>query len=193
MPPKGTRRKRKQGNKVQNQQARRGLENLQIGSSSTTPEPQPSTSSDQAPTNVLMSKYPLYDQWETMEEEERQRVRDSHASQVGPLGFRPNYLPVRIHIAAPQQGRFTREVESSMIDCNTLEAVKDIAKSSLVFELVRTNIDPARARFAGLVSALFEVWSMKRSSLPCSPPTSMKATAEHDANRSIIDDLWSHQ
>jgi hypothetical protein len=173
MAPKRNKRKQQRAKRSEDRVDKKTLvskfDEMEVGSSSTaasqpTPsasEPQPSTSSDQAQTNVLMSKYPFYDQWETMEEEERQRVRDSHASQVGPLGFRPNYLPVRVHIAAPQQGRFTREVESSMIDCNTLEAVKDIAKSSLVFELVRTDIDPARARFAGLVSALFEVWSMK--------------------------------
>jgi len=166
MAPRRNKRKQQQAKRSSNKTEKRTLvskfDEMEVGSSSTaasqpTPsasEPQPSTSSDEAQTNVLISKYPLYDQWETMEEEERGRVRDAHRIQTGPFAFQPEYLPVQIHVAVTQQGRFTRDIESDMVKCNTIEAVKDVVKSSLTHELVRTNIDPTRTKFAGLVSAV---------------------------------------
>ncbi|KAK7897372.1 hypothetical protein LTR67_005261 [Exophiala xenobiotica] len=164
MPPKRKQQRRKKQAKrsedrIEKKTLVSNFDEMEVGSSSTaasqpTPsasEPQPSTSSDQAQTNVLISKYPLYDQWETMEEKERGRVRDAHRIQTGPFAFQPEYLPVQIHVAAQQQGRFTREIESDMVKCNTIEAVKDVVKSSLTHELVRTNIDPTRTKFAGLM------------------------------------------
>lgn len=165
MPPKRNKRQqeraKRSADKVEKKKLVRTFEEMELSGSSTaasqpTPsasEPQSSVSSDQAPTDTLISKYPLYEKWETMEEEERGRVRDAHRSQTGPFAFQPAYLPVQVHVAAPQQGRFTREIETDIIQCNTLEAVKDLVKSSLSHELLRTNIDPTRTKFAGLVSA----------------------------------------
>ncbi|KIW58138.1 hypothetical protein PV05_02685 [Exophiala xenobiotica] len=163
MPPKRNKRQqeraKRSADKVEKKKLVRTFEEMELSGSSTaasqpTPsasEPQSSVSSDQAPTDTLISKYPLYEKWETMEEEERGRVRDAHRSQTGPFAFQPAYLPVQVHVAAPQQGRFTREIETDIIQCNTLEAVKDLVKSSLSHELLRTNIDPTRTKFAGLM------------------------------------------
>ncbi|KAK5421672.1 hypothetical protein LTR90_003162 [Exophiala xenobiotica] len=103
-------------------------------------EPQPSVSSDQAPTNTLLSKDPLYEQWETMEEEDCGRVQDAYRSKTGAFAFQPAYLPVQVHVAAPQQGRFTREIETDIIRFNTLEAVKDVFTSSLSHKQSLTSV-----------------------------------------------------
>ncbi|KAK5189892.1 hypothetical protein LTR99_004165 [Exophiala xenobiotica] len=162
MPPKRNKTKndkqraKRSSNKTEKKTLVSEFDEMEVGSSSTaasqpTPsasEPQPTVSGNQA---TLISKYPLYERWESMEEEERGRVRDAHRIQTGPFAFQPEYLPVQIHVAAQQQGRFTREIESDMVKCNTIEAVKDVVKSSLTHELVRTNIDPTRTKFAGLM------------------------------------------
>ena len=166
MPPKRNKRQqqlaKRSGDRAEKKNLVRKFDDMELAGSSTAAsqpttsasEPHPSVSSEQAPTDTLISKHPLYEKWETMEEEERGRVRDAHRSQTGPFAFQPAYLPVQIHVAAPQQGRFTREIETDIIQCNTLKAVQDVVKSSLSHELVRTNIDPTRTKFAGLVSAV---------------------------------------
>jgi hypothetical protein len=113
----------------------------------------------------LISKYPLFQEWEAIEEAERAQVAQTHKRRTGPTTvFEPQYLPVQVHVAAPQHGRFTREVESDIVACNSINAIQELVKSSLVFELVRTNIDPTRTHFAGLMTygpATKEEFSMK--------------------------------
>jgi len=61
-------------------------------------------------------------------------------------------LPVQVHAAGPLAGRFTSEIESDIVKCNTLDAVKTIVKECLVFELIRSKMDPRRTRFAGVMT-----------------------------------------
>jgi len=139
--------------KIQKQQLRRKFGELEVdnasdGAEATTPD---DTSPDVTipETNILISKYPLVEKWEDVEAAEAEEVTRKHASRL--RWFDPEKLPVLVHVAAPQSGRFTREVQSDIEQMNNIEAVKDLVKSSLVFELIRTNIDPSRARFAGLM------------------------------------------
>jgi hypothetical protein len=69
-----------------------------------------------------------------MEEEDCGRVQDAYRSQTGAFAFHLHTLPVQVHVAAPQPGRFTREIETDIIRFNTLEAVKDVFTSSLSHE-----------------------------------------------------------
>lgn len=54
-------------------------------------------------------------------------------------------------MASPQTGRFTREVESDIDYVNSIDAVKTLVASSLIFELKRANIDFSQSMFAGLM------------------------------------------
>lgn len=63
----------------------------------------------------------------------------------------PQKLPVFVHVAAPQVGRFTREVESDIQQMNSIQAVKDLVEDSMSFELIRAEIDVSKVRFAGLM------------------------------------------
>lgn len=153
MPPKGTRHKQKRTDKKE-QQLKRRFVSLDVSDDSGGAQ---ASTSDKATvdevktpeTVILISKFPLYEKWEELEHAEAQQVTETHTSRIKWL--LPEKLPVLVHVACPQNGRFTREIESDIEELNCIEAVKDLVKSSLVFELVRTNIDPTRVRFAGLM------------------------------------------
>lgn len=105
-----------------------------------------------SPTTIEISKFPLVESWEQIEEAERKEVARKHKARTGPLAFEPEYLPFQIHAAVPIHGRFTREIESDIVKCNTIEAIKDIAKSSLPLEFKRTNMKLNETKFAGIMT-----------------------------------------
>ena len=151
MPPKGTKHKQNRAKggvkRREGQDLRRKFDEMNVAGPADEAHPQP----DEPATKVEISQFPLYETWETIEEEEREVIIKKHKSRTGPIAFEPEYLPVQVHVAAPIAGRFTREIESDIVACNTLEAVKDIVKNSLIFELKRTNINAARTKFAGVM------------------------------------------
>ncbi|KAI1613414.1 hypothetical protein EDD36DRAFT_439267 [Exophiala viscosa] len=153
MPLKGTRHKQKQTKRgvgdIKDKGLRRKFDEMNVAGP--TDEAQPQTDTREPATNVEISQFPLYETWETIEEEEREAIITTHKIRTGPIAFVPEYLPVQVHVAAPTAGRFTREIESDIVACNTLEAVRDIVKNSLIFELKRTNINAARTKFAGVM------------------------------------------
>ncbi|KIV84138.1 hypothetical protein PV11_06111 [Exophiala sideris] len=153
MPPKGTKHKQQRAKggvkRREGQGLRRKFDEMNVADPAD--EPQPQTETHEPATNVEISQFPLYDTWECIEEEEREAIIKTHKSRTGPIAFEPEYLPVQVHVAAPLAGRFTREIESDIVKCNTLEAVKEIVKDSLIFELKRTNINAARTKFAGVM------------------------------------------
>ncbi|KAI1626489.1 hypothetical protein EDD37DRAFT_349928 [Exophiala viscosa] len=153
MPLKGTRHKQKQTKRgvgdIKDKGLRRKFDEMNVAGP--TAEAQPQTDTREPATNVEISQFPLYETWETIEEEEREAIIKTHKIRTGPIAFVPEYLPVQVHVAAPIAGRFTREIESDIVACNTLEAVRDIVKNSLIFELKRTNINAARTKFAGVM------------------------------------------
>lgn len=140
-PPEGARHKQKKTErmvkKAEDKVLRRNFDDMNVAGPAERPQPQPKLPEPQA--KIEISRFPLYETWETIEEEEKVAIVETHKARSGPIAFEPEYLPVQVHVAAPQHGRFTREVES------------DIVKDSLVFDLKRTNIDPKRAKFAGVM------------------------------------------
>ncbi len=61
-------------------------------------------------------------------------------------------LPVQVFVMAPHAGRFTRQIETDIVSMNTIGAVTDLVKNSLIFELKATNIDISKTMFAGLMT-----------------------------------------
>ncbi|OAL39152.1 hypothetical protein AYO20_01470 [Fonsecaea nubica] len=100
-------------------------------------------------TTITNTKYPLLETWEELGVAEAEKITHKHKNITGWL--LPEILPVLVHVAAPQAGRFTREVQSDIDTMNSIEAVKDLVKDSLIFELKRTNIEVSKTRFAGLM------------------------------------------
>jgi hypothetical protein len=116
------------------------------------------SSSDQDPppppdTTISISQFHIANTWEEIEEEERKKPELSRTYMAGSVAlFRDTrYLPVQIHIAAPQTKRFTREIEYDIMECNTIDAVTDIAKRGLALEMGRSNM-PTNVKFAGLMT-----------------------------------------
>lgn len=163
MPPKGSKRQRHQQQTKKTQQVKRRFETLDVADEPETSTAAEAATPDDGPdvleeldaaiippaTRILTHKFPLFEEWETLEEEESQQVTKKHGAHL--RWTEPEYLPIQVHCAAPVAKRFTREIESDMVECNNIEAVKDIVKSSLLHELIRTNIDPLTVRFAGLM------------------------------------------
>ncbi|OAP55456.1 hypothetical protein AYL99_10429 [Fonsecaea erecta] len=100
-------------------------------------------------TTITTTKYPLFETWERLESAQVGEITHQHKHTTGWL--LPQIMPVLVHVAAPQAGRFTREVQSNIDNMNSIEAVKDLVKNSLLFELKRTNIEVTKAQFAGLM------------------------------------------
>ncbi|EXJ83246.1 hypothetical protein A1O1_06865 [Capronia coronata CBS 617.96] len=165
MAPKRTRQQRAQGDKVKRSALRRRFGGLDIDEQAntssvaeTTEEPTeaptatPDIHPSHGPTTIEISKFPLVEKWERIEEAERKQIAQRHATRTGPYGFEPDYLPVQIHAAVPIHGRFTREIESDIVKCNTIEAIKDIAKTSLPLEFQRSNMKLKETKFAGIMT-----------------------------------------
>ncbi|OQV01641.1 hypothetical protein CLAIMM_06960 [Cladophialophora immunda] len=146
MPPKGTKHKQNRVNTRRNRQLNQKMDGLKVcddaaqdtGPDVTTPE-----------TTITTTKYPLLETWEQLEAQEAEEITHKHKDTTEWL--LPEILPVLVHVAAPQAGRFTREVQSDIDTMNSIEAVKDLVKNSLGLELKRSNIEVTKAHFAGLM------------------------------------------
>lgn len=98
------------------------------------------------------SDLPVLDRYEAIEKEEREAIAKQHKAKVANSIYFNQDLPVRVHVSVPQNGRITREVETTIGECRNIELVVDLVKNSLVFELERAGIDSDRTRFAGLMA-----------------------------------------
>ncbi|EXJ77105.1 hypothetical protein A1O3_10263 [Capronia epimyces CBS 606.96] len=161
MGPKRTRHQKNQQDKTKRSELRRRFGGLDIDQkdnatsdtqSAAAPTAAPARHPTHGPTTIEISKFPLVERWEQIEEAERASISRRHKARTGPFAFEPEYLPVQIHAAVPVHGSFTREIESDIVKCNTIEAIKDIAKSSLPLEFKRSNMKLNETKFAGIMT-----------------------------------------
>ncbi|KAL2408486.1 hypothetical protein ABEF93_004067 [Exophiala dermatitidis] len=160
MPPKPSRRQRGQAQKVTRAELRRKLgkldmdeeENKSTGTAGESSGADTTTHPTHGPTKIEISTYPLVEKWEQIEDAERADIQKKHRARTSPFAFEPEYLPFQIHAAVPIHGRFTREIESDIVKCNSIEAIKDIAKSSLPLEFQRSNMKLNETKFAGIMT-----------------------------------------
>ncbi|KIX92328.1 uncharacterized protein Z520_11936 [Fonsecaea multimorphosa CBS 102226] len=146
MAPKGTKHKQKLLNAKKDRQLRQKMDDLDVADGAAQDTVADVTKPE---TTITTTKYPLLEKWEELEAAEAEEIAHKHKHTTGWL--LPESLPVLVHVAAPNAGRFTREVQSDIELMNSIEAVKDLVKDSLIFELKRTNIDVTKTRFAGLM------------------------------------------
>ncbi|KAJ9603137.1 hypothetical protein H2200_012432 [Cladophialophora chaetospira] len=162
-PPKGTKHKQRRTAKKKGGQLKRRMGNLTVEDSSSDDVDHgaptaPTAAEDTGPdtttpaTTINTLRYPLYDEWETLEDAEAEEVIKQHKSITDDkTGWIPQLLPVKVHVASPQAGRFTREIESDIEFMNSIDAVKDLVASSMGWELKRANVDLSQCKFAGLM------------------------------------------
>lgn len=98
------------------------------------------------------SDLPIHKKYEAIEKEEREAIAQQYRAKVANSIYFNQNLPVRIHVAAPEQGRFTREVETTIGEIRNIELVINIVKKSLPFEIKGAGINVKKAKFAGLMT-----------------------------------------
>ncbi|KAL2419272.1 hypothetical protein ABEF95_004434 [Exophiala dermatitidis] len=161
MPRRSTRNQRSQAQKVTRSELRRKLGKLDMDEEETKSTgtlageasgTDTTTHPTHGPTKIEISTYPLVERWEQIEDAERAEIQKKHKARTSPFAFEPEYLPFQIHAAVPIHGRFTREIESDIVKCNSIEAIKDIAKSSLPLEFQRSNMKLDETKFAGIMT-----------------------------------------